>query len=539
MRHRLRVTRVEAALYHPIVIGGQPAGSWHPQVDALIRRYHPPIIASVLAMPMPTADGATIEWYSDLSDQPVPLTQLAAPARAQAEALLAERLAVLRNLAERMEMEADPSQHNLVQALRSAAVQPKPEHVFVIGGQPVVVMWGQAAPTPVVAPLAAAAVVAGLPWWRRVWLRWLILALLLLLLLGLLFGLRGCGLFDLPLAGQTEAGADLVGLKDEEGRLRDQAEALRKELRQRLESCPVPEEKPRAEAPPALPKTEITKPNLQAAPLKVEPKAEEAPKAEPKKLEPKPEPKPEPKLQPQAKAQTPPPQKQSQNCPPARQKWEAPEVVLLLDASGSMAFAAGIPNSEIEDAYRRASAGDRAALMRLKSMIQPNGKSRLDIARQSILETVPQLPSDVDVGLVVVGECQGADNYKFFAPNERGRLGELLSNVRPHEGTPLARGIERAANMMDGNSVPGVLIVVSDGDESCGGDPCAAARAMAQKKPNLKINFIDVNGAGQGSSACVVGPSGGKVYKMRKVDELPELVRKSSEQPMGGPGCKP
>lgn len=535
MRHRLRVTRVEAALYHPILIGGQPAGSWHPQLDALIRRYHPPIIASVLAMPMPTADGATIEWYSDLSDQPVPLTQLAAPARAQAEALLAERLAVLRDLAGRLD--SDPSQSNLAQALRSAAVPPKPEHVFVIGGQPVVVMWGQGAPVPVAAPLAAAVVVAGLPWWRRIWLRWLLLALLLLLLLGLLFGLRGCGLPNLPLVGLPEAGADLTGLKDEEARLRDQAEALRKELRQRLDSCPVPEAKPQAEAPPALPKTEITKPDLQTPP----PKTEEPPKVEPKKPEPpKPETKPEPPKEPkpQAKAQTPIPPKQAQNCPPPRQKWEAPEVVLLLDASGSMAFAAGIPDSEIEDAYRRAMAGDRSALMRLKSMVQPNGKSRLDIARQSILETLPQLPSDVDVGLVVVGECKGADNYKFFAPNERGRLGELLNGLKPREGTPLARGIERAANMMDGNSVPGVLIVVSDGDESCGGDPCAAARAIAQKKPNLKINFIDVNGAGQDSSACVVGPSGGKVYKMRKVDELPELVRKSSEQPMGGPGCK-
>src|SRR3546814_5112498 len=64
-------------------------------------------------------------------------------------------------------------------------------------------------------------------------------------------------------------------------------------------------------------------------------------------------------------------------------------------------------------------------------------------------------------------------------------------------GTALARSIERAGNVVS-NDVESVIVVVSDGEETCHGDPCAAARALKAAKPNAIINVIDISGDGKG-----------------------------------------
>src|SRR3546814_14980055 len=79
-------------------------------------------------------------------------------------------------------------------------------------------------------------------------------------------------------------------------------------------------------------------------------------------------------------------------------------------------------------------------------------------------------------------------------------------------GTALARASERAGKVVanDGESV---IVVVSDGEETCHGDPCAAARALKAAKPNAIINVIAISGDGQGRQVipCVAPATGGRV----------------------------
>ena len=57
------------------------------------------------------------------------------------------------------------------------------------------------------------------------------------------------------------------------------------------------------------------------------------------------------------------------------------------------------------------------------------------------------------------------------------------------------------------------MVVVSDGGDTCGGDPCAAARAAKAVKPDLTINVIDLSGGTDGGVLrCVADAGGGKVF---------------------------
>ncbi len=517
MAQKVRVARLDASHQQPQAADG--AGLWdsYSAINGFIRRYLPAASAQILAEPVRGA--AAIDWCTDMAGQPQPLTALAPADRAKVERVLADRLQALRDLAARNG--GDPTA-----ALLAAAVAPPSEEaVYAVNGQPVIVGWGRqggrvvTAPSrPVVAAAAAipaaAAAVSAAPaaaetlssqppaspqqspeepprrrggWW------WWLAGLAALVLLGLLLWWVWGHFGGAALGGRPDTTAA------EEAALKAEIAAAEDELRRRLQACPVPKAEPPAKTTDVIPDP-VPAPQLaEDQPPPPEPEVHDTPA-------PQTHPAPPPAAKPKAVKPAPPAKtEQKVSCPAPRKKWEAPELVVLLDASGSM--------HEPADA----------------------GRDRLGVAKDAVRGMVNGLPADVDVGLVVFGQCAGADNHQFFSAGERGRLNALLSQISPMRGTPLARGVERAGNIVDGRSVPATLVVVTDGADSCRGDPCAVARALKAAKPKLTINVVDVGGEGLGR--CMADITGGKVYPMTAPSQLPDLMRRASgEQPVP-PGC--
>lgn len=548
MAQKVRIARLDATAIQPPILSGRPLWEEYAAINSFIRRHLPAASSILIAEPQRPSGSSFIDWYTDAAGRPVAISSLPQPEREKAESLLVDRLQALRDLAARHA--ADPA----AALLAAAIVDPPMDCVYVVNGQPVIIGWGRpgtamparptpapaAAPAPVMAPVVAPSVAAapvaaaarsGLPWGCLGAVAALLLLLVLLWWLWpWLWGLLGLNSPD-----------RLAALTAEEEVLKAEITAAEEELRRRLAACPP--EKPVApakeEPPPVVPEKEIpVQPVIPAPkplPPQPEPKPEPKPEPPPKKANVAPPPAktdPAPPPQQQAKADTPP-----AKCPPPRKKWEAPELVVLLDASGSMRLKTGISQEEITALTRRARAGDRQAMADLAAMQSTGGNDRLSAAKAAVNRLVTTLPTDMDVGLVVFGKCQGADNHKFFSPSERPRLAALLESIRPQEGTPLARGLERAGNTVDGVTVPATLVVVTDGEDSCGGDPCAAARALKAAKPKLTINVVDVNGLGEGR--CMAEATGGRVLPMRSAAELPELIRKASGETPVPPGCAP
>lgn len=504
----VRVCRTESGRYAAVLPSGASLHARHAEIAAVLRASLPETTAHLFAQPMPSADGGFVDWVTPLAGQPVPLSDLPPDRRAAVEKALAERLAAIRALAARL------PDKDAADLLRRAAVDPGAEQVYAMNGQPVVIGWGLAgsfaAAPPPIPPVAAAASVAAAP--RRSWWRWLLAVLLLLgLAAAALFLLRRCE--EIPPPAEIPPAA-----QDNLDDLRARIRAAEDEIRRRLERCAPPKaEEPKAEEPP---KVEV--------PPKVEPPPKvEKPVAPPTVDKPKAE---TPKAE---KPAAPPPQKTA--CPPKRPSWEQPEVMLMLDASGSMRLPREMADSEVESLLRRAMRGDRAAFAKLQGYTGGAG-SRLAAAKEATKGVISQMPKEVDVGLLVFGKCEGADNYNFFKAAQRPALMGLVDRIQPEQGTPLARGLERAGNMLDGVNVPGVIVVVTDGEDSCGGDPCAVAKALKRKKPNLKINVIGVGGSGKGR--CMAEATGGRFVTPRSGQSWNEVLMQATEQKPLPPGCE-
>jgi hypothetical protein len=67
-----------------------------------------------------------------------------------------------------------------------------------------------------------------------------------------------------------------------------------------------------------------------------------------------------------------------------------------------------------------------------------------------------------------------------------------------------------------------VIVLISDGKETCEGDPCAAARALAQGQAKVVIHTVGfgVDSAARGQLECIAHASGGRYFDASGAAEL-------------------
>ena len=231
-------------------------------------------------------------------------------------------------------------------------------------------------------------------------------------------------------------------------------------------------------------------------------------------------------------------------CPGVRPKELAPELVMVFDASGSMGFSLSASDDEI----RQMAQIDAVQGMMRQFGLGRGGPSAVDMerlrreptritaARQAAVSVVQAVPSDANIGLVLVDQCPAARSAGYFPPARRGELIGGLQSIQPQQGTPLADGVAKAGGMLDGVNRESVMVVISDGRESCGQDPCAVAAQLARAKPHLKINVVDIMGTGAGN--CLAQATGGRVYTARNAAEVAAATRRAAEDAMAPSNCR-
>jgi von Willebrand factor type A domain len=544
-----------AAGYQHLQVHGQTVVEMHRQLASILGNRLGRQHANLLARPELLAEDGSITWYAAPLGAVRKLAELADTERGSFETLRRQLLAEIGQLARKMKQEGD-SAELVAHMLELATITPPDAAVYAVGAQPVLVLWGHAsegqavpdAPKPPVLPPApaltpgeavrrelpaepavaeelaatpgvvtapagqATAAAMGTPMGvpaRRSWLAWLLPLLLMLLLAWLVWR----ALQPLPpivverQAPAPQPPADPMPAEQEtEKALRAELAELTKVRDERLALC-KPIEPPRAPEPvppPQPPKV------TELAPLPPKPKAKPAPPTAEAKIEPQPQqtrPKPaKPKPQPEppadvAMAPMPPLLPPRSRCDLGVKPGDEPEVVVIVDGSGSM---------------REPFAG---------------APSRMAMAKDAISTVVNNLPPPVDVALIDFSNCDQVRLDKFYSQPERPSLIREVRSLQPDRGTPLARSIERAGNIVS-SDVESTIVVVSDGEDTCGRDPCAAARAVKAKRPNVTINVIDVSGAGGRSVVqCIAAATGGKVLTPNSSLDMKNKVQQATRLP--------
>jgi hypothetical protein len=140
------------------------------------------------------------------------------------------------------------------------------------------------------------------------------------------------------------------------------------------------------------------------------------------------------------------------------------------------------------------------------SMKLPLGRStRIATARRVLRDVVAKIPDDFNVGLRVYGHRYGSRQKETCTDSElvvpiqkldRKRLMSVVDSTQPRGETPLVYSVlQTAADLkaLGGGSV----ILITDGEESCHGDPAAAVRELKAAGVDVRLQILGFTLTGQ------------------------------------------
>ncbi|HRZ87509.1 MAG TPA: VWA domain-containing protein [bacterium] len=166
------------------------------------------------------------------------------------------------------------------------------------------------------------------------------------------------------------------------------------------------------------------------------------------------------------------------------------------------------------------------------------GKTKLDIAKEVMTALVGDLPADANVGLEVYGnkENAGCDAIEMLIAVGKLDVAALrgkISSLVPGGKTPIAKSLEKGADQLKAFYGDKAIILVSDGEETCGGDPVKTA---AQIKKDLGIDVVihvvgfDVDDKAKQQLKGIAQAGGGSYYSAGNASELKAGLTKIKEE---------
>lgn len=175
---------------------------------------------------------------------------------------------------------------------------------------------------------------------------------------------------------------------------------------------------------------------------------------------------------------------------------------LVLDASGSMAAKTG-------------------------------GGTRMDAARAALTRFVASLPDDSSISLRVYGQEGGnseaekaiscASSVVLFEGLASDKsFATAIGTVRPAGWTPLARAISLVPEDIPEDAAAAVVYIVTDGKETCGGDPVVAATQLAAGgiEPIINVIGFEADNADQAALQSIADAGNGQFVTASSVSEL-------------------
>jgi Ca-activated chloride channel family protein len=172
--------------------------------------------------------------------------------------------------------------------------------------------------------------------------------------------------------------------------------------------------------------------------------------------------------------------------------------------------------------------------------------TRIVAARKALRDAMPDITPFRRVGLLTYGPgpreaCANIDLRFGPRDNAAGAIIAEIDALAPKGLTALAASVQQASEALDYRNKAGIVVVVTDGNETCGGRPCALGTTLAAEARDLTVHVIGFKvvvdffswdnpeqqdvGAGNTVAKCLADRTGGTYVSTDTVDELADALR--------------
>jgi Ca-activated chloride channel homolog len=169
---------------------------------------------------------------------------------------------------------------------------------------------------------------------------------------------------------------------------------------------------------------------------------------------------------------------------------------------------------------------------------------RINEVRAALAKVLPTITRFRRVGLITYGPgpYQQCNVQLAFKPtlDAAGLIMQEVNTLDPAGKTPLTAAVEQAAEVLDYQNKPGLIVVLTDGEETCGGSPCDLGKELRANAVQLTVHIIgfrmkDFSWTGESSildAKCLAEKSGGIYLTADAEQDLIEALEKTLGCPM-------
>jgi len=162
---------------------------------------------------------------------------------------------------------------------------------------------------------------------------------------------------------------------------------------------------------------------------------------------------------------------------------------------------------------------------------QIDGLSKMQIAKETLEDMSYWLPTDLELALRSYGStsaselnnCADSSLIVPFDEVNRDFVRQAIAGLKPTGQTPIAYALNQAARDFGTRRSDRAIVLVSDGIESCGGDPIQAARDLRAQGIIVHLIGFGLGGAAAEDTAslrAVANASGGRYVTASSAEEL-------------------
>ena len=183
---------------------------------------------------------------------------------------------------------------------------------------------------------------------------------------------------------------------------------------------------------------------------------------------------------------------------------EISDLVLIVDYSGSM-------NAKMKD-----------------------GDTKVASAKKCVTDLIDKLPNDLNIALVVYGTskprgCEDIDVVQPLGPMDKAALKTKIAGFNASGMTPIAASLTKAGEEIKKAKGGSAIVLVTDGAESCHGDPAGVAAKLAAEfgvKFGINVIGFGIEPKEKAELASIAEKGHGKLLTVENASELAGALQK-------------